>query len=148
MCAAIQSQRVLIVENNFLIADMVHDMVCELGYLATKPAHSLPSAIKEIGRNNFDCALVNIGIDDEKHGIEVADVLKDIGAPFGFITGYTHAFAERHADVPLLQKPFSAQQLRAFLEMLIGPAGTLVENLDKSQKSESPAATRAIDGTF
>src|SRR5262245_32646335 len=140
MCAAIQSQRVLIVENNFLIADMVHDMVCELGYLATKPAHSLPSAIKEIGRNNFDCALVNIGIDDE--------VLKDIGAPFGFITGYTHAFAERHADVPLLQKPFSAQQLRAFLEMLIGPAGTLVENLDKSQKSESPAATRAIDGTF
>src|SRR5215510_6751338 len=100
MGAAIQSPRVLIVENNFLIADMIHNMVCDLGYLATKPAHSLPSAIKEIGQNNFDCALVNIGIDEEKHGIEVADVLKDIGVPFGFITGYTRSLAKRHSDVP------------------------------------------------
>jgi hypothetical protein len=41
--------------------------------------------------------MVNIGIDAEKHGIDIADVLKDLGVPFGFITGYPHSLAERHA---------------------------------------------------
>jgi hypothetical protein len=43
--------------------------------------------------------------------------------PFGFVTGYGHSLAERHAHVPLLQKPFTAYQLRALLEKLVGPAG-------------------------
>ena len=44
--------------------------------------------------------------------------------PFGFVTGYGHSLAERHAHVPLLQKPFNAHQLRNLLEKLVGPAGT------------------------
>src|SRR5262245_22568878 len=118
---AVQSTRILIVENDFLIAEMVHDMVRDLGYEVMKPVHRLPSALREIGKENFDCALVNIGIDAEKHGIEIADVLKELGVPFGFITGYSHPLAERHADVPLLEKPFNADQLRVFLERLVGP---------------------------
>lgn len=116
------SPRVLIIENNFLIAEMVHDMVRDLGYGVTKIAYRLPSALKEIDKDNFDCALVNIGIDAEKHGIGIADVLRDLGVPFGFITGYPHSLAERHADVPLLEKPFSPKQLRDFLGRLVGPA--------------------------
>ena len=122
MRTAAENPRVLIIENNFLIAEMVHDMVRDLGYSVTKTAYRLPSALKEIGKDNFDCALVNIGIDAEKHGIDIADVLKEFGVPFGFITGYTHSLAERHVDVPLLEKPFSAEQLRDFLDRLVGPA--------------------------
>jgi len=117
-----QNPRILIIENEFLIAEMVHDMVCALGYSAKRPVHRFPSALKEIGNENFDCALVNIGIDAAKHGIEIADVLKELGVPFGFVTGYNQVLAERHTDVPLLQKPFSAEQLRVFLESLVGPA--------------------------
>ena len=119
---AVQSPRVLIIENNFLIAEMVNDVVRDLGYGVTKIAYNLPSALKEIDEDNFDCALVNIGIDAEKHGIDIADVLKELGVPFGFITGYTHPLAERHRDVPLLGKPFSPRQLRDFLERLVGSA--------------------------
>ena len=64
--------------------------------------------------------LVNIGIDDQKHGIEIADILKKMRLPFGFVTGYNSSLAERHADVPILQKPFSADQLRDFLVTLVG----------------------------
>ena len=94
MRTAAENPRVLIIENNFLIAEMVHDMVHDLGYSVTKTAYRLPSALKEIGKDNFDCALVNIGIDAEKHGIDIADVLKEFGVPFGFITGYTHSLTD------------------------------------------------------
>ena len=62
-----RAPRVLIIENDFLIGEMLHDMVAELGYSVTKVAHGLPSALNEISKENFDGALVNIGIDD--HGL-------------------------------------------------------------------------------
>jgi CheY-like chemotaxis protein len=122
MRTAAHSPRVLIVENDFMIAEMIHDMVRDLGYQVTKPVHRLPTALREISKENFDCALVNIGIDAEKHGIEIVDILKELDVPFGFVSGYSNPLAERHADVPLLQKPFSSHQLRGFLEKLVGPA--------------------------
>jgi CheY-like chemotaxis protein len=120
----ILTPRVLIIENDYLIAEMIHDMVRDLGYAVTQTVHRLPSALKEFSKENFDGALVNIGIDEQKHGVELADILTEMDIPFGFITGYGHSFAERHAHVPLLQKPFNERQLRELLETVVGPAGT------------------------
>ena len=116
-----RAPRVLIIENDFLIGEMLHDMVAELGYGVTKVAHQLPSALNEISKENFDGALVNIGIDDQKHGNELADILLAKNIPFAFVTGYGHALEQRHAGIPLLQKPFNSEQLRVLLEAIIGP---------------------------
>jgi hypothetical protein len=89
----------------------------------TKVAHGLPSALNEISKENFDGALVNIGIDEQKHGSEIADVLLAKNIPFGFVTGYGHALEQRHAGIPLLQKPFNSEQLRVLLEAIVGPGG-------------------------
>jgi len=115
--------RVLIIENDFLIAEMIHDMVQDLGYVVSRTVHQFPSAVRELRKKNFDGALINIGADREKHGIEIADALADMGVPFGFITGYSHSLSERHTAVPLLQKPFTVGQLRELLEKLVGPSG-------------------------
>jgi CheY-like chemotaxis protein len=117
-----RAPRVLIIENDFLIAEMIRDMVGDLGYTVTRTVHRFPSALYEIGKENFDGVLVNIGIDEEKHGVEIADILTEMQIPFAFITGYGHSLTERHAHVPLLQKPFNLQQLRGLLETLVGPA--------------------------
>ena len=119
-----RAPRVLIIENDFLIGEMLHDMVAELGYAITKVAHRLPSALREISKENFDAALVNIGIDAEKHGSDIADILLEKNIPFAFVTGYGHAFEQRHAHVPLLQKPFNREQLRLVLEAIVGPGGS------------------------
>jgi CheY-like chemotaxis protein len=116
--------RVLIIENDFLIGEMIHDMVADLGYTVTKVAHQLPSALNEISKENFDGALVNIGIDEQKHGSEIADILLAKNIPFAFVTGYGHCLEQRHAGVPLLQKPFNREQLRAVLEGIVGPGGS------------------------
>jgi CheY-like chemotaxis protein len=119
-----RAPRVLIIENDFLIGEMLHDMVAELGYSVTKVAHGLPSALNEISKDNFDGALVNIGIDEQKHGSEIADILLAKNIPFGFVTGYGHALEQRHAGIPLLQKPFNSEQLRVLLEAIVGPSGS------------------------
>ena len=118
-----RAPRVLIIENDFLIGEMLHDMLAELGYGVTKVAHRLPSALREISKDNFDGALVNIGIDAEKHGSDIADILLEKNIPFGFVTGYGHAFEQRHTHIPLLQKPFNREQLRVLLEAIVGRGG-------------------------
>jgi len=121
---AARLRRVLICENDFLIGEMIHDMVIELGYEVTMVAHKFPSAVREISKENFEGALVNIGIDDQKHGSEIADILIEKNIPFGFVTGYGQALEERHKHIALLQKPFTREQLRAFLADVIGPSGS------------------------
>ena len=83
----------------------------------------MPSALNEISKENFDAALVNIGIDDQKHGNELADILLAKNIPFAFVTGYGHALEQRHAGSPLLQKPFNSEQLRVLLDAIVGPSG-------------------------
>jgi CheY-like chemotaxis protein len=119
-----RAPRILIIENDFLIGEMLHDMVADLGYTVTKVAHRLPSALNEISKDNFDGALVNIGIDEQKHGNEIADILLAKDIPFAFVTGYDHPMKERHAGIPLLQKPFTSEQLRVMLETIIEPGGS------------------------
>ena len=98
--------------------------LAELGYNVTKVAHRLRSALNEISKENFDGALVNIGIDDQKHGNDIADILLAKNIPFAFVTGYGHALEQRHAGIPLLQKPFNREQLRVLLEAIVGPGGS------------------------
>jgi hypothetical protein len=52
--SAVQSRRVRIIENNFLIAEMVNEMVRDLRYCVAKIAYRLPSVLKEIDKDNFD----------------------------------------------------------------------------------------------
>jgi len=116
--------RILIIENEFLIGEMLKDMVQELGYTVTGTVHRVPTALAELIKANFDAALVNIGVDQQKHGIELADLLKANDKPFAFVTGYPHSPADRHEDALLLEKPFDLDQLRELLEKLVGPAGS------------------------
>jgi two-component SAPR family response regulator len=118
-----RTKRVLIIESDFLIAEMIQNMVEDLGYIVSRTVHHLPSALEELKKENFDSVLVNIGIDQEKHGTDIADILTDMGVPFAFVTGYPHSLSGRHPNVPLLQKPFSKNQLRELLEKLVGPSG-------------------------
>ena len=121
--------RVLIIEDDSMIAEMMHEIVHDLGYTVTSTVHRLSSALTEISKENFDGALVNIGVDEERHGMEIADILTAKDIPFGFVTGYSHAQAGRHQAVPLLEKPFSEDQLRNFLIRLVGPGNTASSTL-------------------
>ena len=104
-----------------MIVALIDDLLREFGYTVSGMAHNIHSARNEIAKRDYDAVLLDIGLGDE-HSPELADLLKEAGKPFAFVTGYDHAAATRHADVPLLRKPFSPTQLIEQLEKLIGRA--------------------------
>ena len=112
--------RILIVEDDLVIALMIEEFVREFGYAVSSVAGTVAMARLQIGLRNFDAVLLDINMEGE-YQPETADVLLEAGVPFAFVTGYDYVLEPRHEGVPLLEKPFGAIQLRVLLEKLVGP---------------------------
>jgi CheY-like chemotaxis protein len=121
--------RVLVIEDQTLIANLVDDIVREHGYAVSALASTIAAARHELAKRNFDAVLLDIGLDGP-YSPEIADALSEMAIPFAFVTGFDGPFEARHADVPLLRKPFTADQLRVLLEKLVGPSGWRDERED------------------
>ncbi|MGC1824373.1 MAG: response regulator [Pseudolabrys sp.] len=115
--------RILIVEDERDIALMIEELVREFGYEVSSVARTAAMARLQIAMRNFDCVLLDINLEGESHP-EISDVLLEAGVPFAFVTGYDYVLESRHEGVPLLEKPFGTVQLRALLEMLVGPGSS------------------------
>lgn len=113
--------RVLVAEDEFLVSEMIADMVAGLGYTVAAQATSLVGLRQALAAGGFDCVLLDLRLGSDLT-LEVADVLAERGVPFAFVTGYSEPPEPRHSAVPVLHKPFSLDQLRLMLERLTGPA--------------------------
>jgi DNA-binding NtrC family response regulator len=112
---------VLVIEDATEIANLMDDIVRDLGYAVSGLASTIAAARHELAKRNFDAVLLDMGLDG-LYSPEIADALLEMGVPFAFVTGYDEPFEARHASVPLLSKPFKSEQLRVLLENLIGPS--------------------------
>jgi CheY-like chemotaxis protein len=114
--------RVLIVEDEFLIAQLIEEMVAGLGYSVAGVARTVAEALEGFLEYNFDVVLLDINLDGQRNP-ETANFLLERGIPFAFVSGYDAVIDPHHAHVPLLHKPFTDEQLGAVLAELIGPSG-------------------------
>lgn len=114
------SPRILVIEDELLIALLIEEMVRESGYRVSGVAHTAAMARQEFTKRNFDAVLFDINIGGRYHP-EIADFLLDADVPFAFVTGYDYLIEPRHETVSVLQKPFTPVQLRALLEKVVGP---------------------------
>ena len=104
--------RVLLVEDESLVAIMVMDMLAHLGHEVIGPATRLQQAIEMAQREAFDLAILDINLQGTE-SYPVADVLAVRGIPFVFATGYESLRLRKpFADRPLLQKPFYQDDLQ------------------------------------
>jgi DNA-binding response OmpR family regulator len=112
--------RVLLIEDETLIAMLLEDTLAELGCQVVGPVARVDAARRAIECERFDCALVDIDL----HGhpaYPLADLLAARGVPFGFVTGYDTSRLDRgFGDRPILSKPFNVRQLRSVLVDLAG----------------------------
>jgi CheY-like chemotaxis protein len=115
--------RVLVVEDEAIVAMLLEDMLADLGHeavVATKIDQATAMARKE----QVDFAILDVNLDGQQ-SYSVADILRTRGIPFVFATGYGHAgLGPEWRHVPALQKPFQLTELeRAIREMLAhGPS--------------------------
>ena len=103
--------RILIVEDEMLVAMNIEDMLLDLGHEIAGMAARLDAALILAGEADIDVALLDVNLAGEQ-SFPVADLLASRGVPFLFATGYgIHGIDERHRGRPVLQKPFRASDL-------------------------------------
>src|SRR6476646_7253840 len=117
--ARIRTRRILIVEDDLVIALMMEEIVREMGCAVSGIAGTLGMARLQFAKRDFDAVLLDVNLGSE-YNPETADLLLEMGVPFAFVTGYDYVVEPRHDNVPLLQKPFSSTQLRVLVEQLVG----------------------------
>ena len=113
-------RRVLIVEDEVLIALMLQSMLEELGYQIVGRARTVAAAlaIVEADTQDIDAATLDVNLDGE-HSSAIADALEAHGIPFIITTGYDDPkILARFHGRPVVHKPIVPGQLEHALQSL------------------------------
>ncbi len=111
-------KRVLIVEDEVLVAMLVEELLERMGFEIAAATSHIDEALELARTLDFDVAMLDINLNG-RQSFPVAEVLRSRGIPFLFATGYGESVpGSAFADVPLVQKPFSREALKAALEKL------------------------------
>ena len=117
--AGLNGRRILVVEDEPIVAMMVEDMLEELGAIVVGPVSTVEAALALLDDGAIDAALLDVNLGEERsHG--VGDALRARAIPFVFATGYGDPGHDGFADVPLVQKPYRQDQIEAVLAAAIG----------------------------
>lgn len=107
-----RGRRVLVVEDESLIAMFVQTMLTDLGCEVLGPIHAIGAALDFVAtRTPIDVAVLDLNLDGEP-AYPVVDALRARGVPIIFCTGYGET-GLRASDQgsPVLRKPYRAAEL-------------------------------------
>jgi two-component SAPR family response regulator len=103
--------RVLIIEDQFLIAEEMSRAVRSLGGQVVGPLGTLEAAGEAIDKGAFDVAVLDVNLHGEM-AFPLAEKLESRGAHFVFATGYEDwTIPEGFRQRPCLRKPVTARRL-------------------------------------
>ena len=110
--SALRGCRLLVVEDDYLIADELQSELIGAGAEVIGPVSSVAKALQVIGADAaLDGAVLDVNLGGEMV-FPLVDVLRERGIPAMFMTGYDErAIPAAYADVPLCTKPAGARQV-------------------------------------
>jgi CheY-like chemotaxis protein len=115
--AALAGKRILLVEDEFIVAAMLEDVLRGLGAVVVGPAYRLGQGLRLAQEEAIDVAILDVNIEGERSD-PIADALAGRGIPFVLATGYGNGEARHGASV--LTKPYTPQMLAAALARAVG----------------------------
>jgi CheY-like chemotaxis protein len=107
----LQGARVLIVEDECVVAMAAKDMVEWLGGIVAGTARSVAAAKEKIQQPGLDCVMLDVNLNGDL-SICIAAELQERAIPFVFCTAYSNAF-DGFEHVPRVLKPYCEQDLVA-----------------------------------
>jgi len=111
--------RILIVEDEPLIAMMLEDYLESMGKQVAGTADMVAPALELIAAGGIDAAILDVNLRGGERSWAVADALAERGVPFLFATGGSEdGIAERYRDRPTLAKPFTMDSVAKALDAL------------------------------
>lgn len=108
--------RVLLLEDEFLIALDAEQMLMELGARQVETAATLGEAVERARQGNFDIALLDVNVNGEM-SFDLAEMLRSRGVPVVFATGYELKGRAIPGLDPAMcvSKPYTNERLRQAL---------------------------------
>ena len=113
-----KNNRVLVVEDEWLIADGICHQLLKAGYRVVGPVPSVREALSFIDEDEVDAALLDYRLNDEDSR-QIAEELAAHDSPFAFLTGYDPREIEYCGKYPCLQKPISTEMLLGMVDALL-----------------------------
>lgn len=113
-------RRILVVEDNFLAAEVVRDMLETSGCAVVGPVGRVDDALRLAEQEELDAAVLDVNLNGE-WCFPVARMLRQRGVPFIFLTGYddTAIIPAELRPARRLGKPILVQQLIEVLAEVI-----------------------------
>jgi len=109
--ADLSGKRILVVEDEGIVAFWVSEVLTSAGASVIGPAASVREALALLENGAVDGAVLDYKLQSDTTAA-VADLLAAKGVPFVFATGYDGTAIEaRHAGRPRLEKAFAAEEL-------------------------------------
>lgn len=116
--------RILIVEDEMLVAMLLADILTDLGHEPLGPRMRLKAALEAARHEAFDLAILDINLAGEK-SFPVAECLTARGIPFLFASGYGEAgLAGWPHDAPVIQKPYDEAQIAGGIDRILDREAT------------------------
>jgi len=116
--------KVLVVEDQIIIADNICNVIEKLGYYALEPAINYTEASELIKSESPDIAILDIQLSGSKTGIDLAkDIQEENKFPFIFLTSNADKDTLNEAKMVMpsayLIKPFSKEELFTSIEVAL-----------------------------
>jgi two-component SAPR family response regulator len=112
------AKRVLIVEDEVLLALHLEDLLTELGCEVVGQFTRIDGAMKFARESEIDFAVLDINVAGTM-SFPIADVLRERGIPFAFASGYgAEGLIDGYRDVPALRKPYAQDELERTIAMV------------------------------
>lgn len=113
--------RVLVIEDETLVAMLIEDYLTEFGCKVAGSAARVSKGLQTLKGLEVDAAVLDVNVAGESVS-PIAEVLDQRNVPFIFASGYgTRGLEPRWVGRPVLQKPFSARELRLTLLACLQP---------------------------
>jgi CheY-like chemotaxis protein len=114
--------RILVVEDNFVLADALRYLLAGYEGVVTAIAPSVERAMAAVEAEAVDVAVLDINLNGASV-VPFAEHLRRAGIPFVFVTGYgddPELLPEHLRGLPRLEKPVEAERLVTLLLELAG----------------------------
>ncbi len=118
---SLAGKRILVVEDEYLLAMTLEDILAEFGAQIVGPATRIEEAIELAETAQINAALLDVNLNG-KRSDAVAEILARRQIPFVFATGYgSSSPGHQHlTGAEVLQKPYQPQQMLSALVKAMG----------------------------
>jgi DNA-binding response OmpR family regulator len=119
MTAVLEGVRVLVVEDEYLVAVLIEEILESAGCIVKGPIPRVPEALDAVGNDSYDAAVLDVNLAGERIN-PVADALSERNVPFMFVTGYgANGLPTEYSERPHICKPFRMHELISALSSVV-----------------------------